>query len=159
MWRPSIVALWLLIVAVALGCGEVSLPTADPTAANTHSLLPTSTSTPEPSPTPTLPSPTATPAPTATPTALPTPTSVPAPTAVPIPTETAVPSPTPVLIGERTGEPIRNDPFGADRNCGDFDTWDESQNFYEASSGPEADRHGLDLDRDDIACESLPGGP
>ena len=51
------------------------------------------------------------------------------------------------------------DPEGPDRNCSDFDTWAEAQAFYEAAGGPESDPHGLDRDRNGIACESLPGAP
>ena len=42
---------------------------------------------------------------------------------------------------------------GGDRNCSDFGSWREAQAFYEAA-GP-GDPHGLDRDRDGIACESL----
>ncbi|MGX9856197.1 YHYH domain-containing protein [Limimaricola variabilis] len=42
---------------------------------------------------------------------------------------------------------------GEDRNCSDFSTHREAQQFYEAA-GP-GDPHGLDRDRDGIACESL----
>ena len=48
------------------------------------------------------------------------------------------------------------DPFGEDRNCGDFDNQRDAQEFYEAAGGPETDRHRLDGDRDGVACESLP---
>ncbi len=41
----------------------------------------------------------------------------------------------------------------ADRDCGDFSTWEEAQAFYEAA-GP-GDPHRLDGDRDGIACEGL----
>jgi len=62
-------------------------------------------------------------------------------------------------FGSRTGEPLRYDPKGPDRNCGDFGTWAEAQDFYEAAGGPETDRHRLDRGRNGIACESLPGAP
>ena len=40
-----------------------------------------------------------------------------------------------------------------DRNCSDFSSWREAQNFYEkAGSG---DPHRLDADNDGIACEAL----
>jgi len=48
------------------------------------------------------------------------------------------------------------DPFGDDRNCGDFDTQDEAQSFFEAAGGPESDPHRLDGDGNGVACESLP---
>ena len=41
----------------------------------------------------------------------------------------------------------------ADRNCADFGTWKEAQDFFEAS-GP-GDPHRLDGDNDGIACEAL----
>ncbi len=40
-----------------------------------------------------------------------------------------------------------------DMDCSDFTSWREAQDFYERS-GP-GDPHGLDRDRDGIACESL----
>ena len=48
------------------------------------------------------------------------------------------------------------DPFGPDRDCGDFATHQEAQAFYEAAGGPADDRHRLDGDGDGVACESLP---
>jgi hypothetical protein len=58
-----------------------------------------------------------------------------------------------------SADEISYDPFGPDRNCGDFDSWQEAQDFYESAGGPSNDRHRLDGDRDGIACESLPGAP
>lgn len=40
-----------------------------------------------------------------------------------------------------------------DMDCSDFRSWREAQDFYE-SNGP-GDPHGLDRDRDGIACEAL----
>ena len=48
------------------------------------------------------------------------------------------------------------DPFGPDRNCGDFATQQQAQAFYEAAGGPESDPHRLDGDKNGVACESLP---
>ena len=48
------------------------------------------------------------------------------------------------------GQISRNMP---DRDCGDFRTWREAQNFFEAA-GPN-DPHRLDGDRDGVACEAL----
>lgn len=62
-------------------------------------------------------------------------------------------------IGARTGVPVLYDPFGPDRNCGDFATWAQAQDFVEAAGGPASDPHGLDGDHDGIACVSLPGAP
>ena len=46
-----------------------------------------------------------------------------------------------------------------DRNCSDFDTWQEAQNFFLSAGGPDSDSHGLDGDGDGIACEALPDTP
>lgn len=49
------------------------------------------------------------------------------------------------------------DPFGPDKDCGDFSTHDEAQAFFIAAGGPEKDPHRLDgSDNDGLACESLP---
>ncbi|MDA1229096.1 MAG: HNH endonuclease family protein [Chloroflexi bacterium] len=52
---------------------------------------------------------------------------------------------------------LKFDPNGPDRNCGDFDTWQEAQDFFKAAGGPITDRHRLDSDKDGTVCESLPG--
>jgi micrococcal nuclease len=54
--------------------------------------------------------------------------------------------------------PVSNlpyDPYGRDRDCGDFRSWDEAQAFFKATGGPSSDTHRLDGDNDGIACESL----
>jgi micrococcal nuclease len=51
---------------------------------------------------------------------------------------------------------MRFDPFGPDRDCGDFRTHAEAQAFFIAAGGPKTDRHRLDGDHDGIACETLP---
>jgi len=51
------------------------------------------------------------------------------------------------------------DPFGDDRNCGEFVDWQQAQDFYLAAGGPDTDPHRLDGDSDGIACESLTGAP
>ena len=66
-------------------------------------------------------------------------------------------TPTPTVVSIPSG--LKYDPFGPDRDCGDFATWQEAQAFYEAAGGPAKDPHRLDGDRDGIACESLPGSP
>jgi len=43
----------------------------------------------------------------------------------------------------------------ADKDCSDFSTWRQAQNFYKRHGGPRYDPHRLDADRDGIACESL----
>ena len=42
-----------------------------------------------------------------------------------------------------------------DKDCSDFSTWRQAQNFYIKHGGPKRDPHHLDADRDGIACESL----
>jgi hypothetical protein len=49
-------------------------------------------------------------------------------------------------------------PF-VDRDCGDFRTWREAQDFFLANGGPSSDPHRLDADNDGIACENLSGAP
>ncbi|MCH7685184.1 MAG: excalibur calcium-binding domain-containing protein [Planctomycetes bacterium] len=73
-------------------------------------------------------------------------------------TPPAVPTAT-VFSEPRIGGTPISDPSGPDRDCGDFDTWAQAQDFYEAAGGPDEDRHRLDGDRDGIACESPPGAP
>lgn len=65
------------------------------------------------------------------------------------------PSAVPTQAPSTSGYSGPYDPFGPDRDCGDFSTWSEAQAFYEAAGGPGSDRHDLDRDRDGIACESL----
>lgn len=48
---------------------------------------------------------------------------------------------------------------GGDRDCSDFATWQEAQDFFISQGGPARDPHRLDSDRDGIACESLQGAP
>ena len=68
------------------------------------------------------------------------------PTATPWPTRTlATPS-----------ADLRYDPYGPDRDCPDFFTQREAQDFYLAAGGPTRDPHRLDRDRDGFACEALP---
>lgn len=43
------------------------------------------------------------------------------------------------------------------KNCSDFDTWKQAQDYYEAHGGPEQDPSDLDRDHDGLACEGLPG--
>ena len=48
------------------------------------------------------------------------------------------------------------DPFGPDRDCGDFNgNHAAAQAFFEAGVGPESDPHDLIRDTDGIACDSL----
>ncbi len=50
---------------------------------------------------------------------------------------------------------LQYDPFGPDKNCGDFSSWENAQSFFEVAGGPEKDPHRLDGDGDGIACGSL----
>jgi micrococcal nuclease len=83
---------------------------------------------------------------------LPTPTNPPVPTTGPPapqssqPTASANPAP--------GGLPY--DPNGPDRDCPDFATQEEAQQFFLAAGGPDSDPHRLDGDHDGIACETLP---
>lgn len=45
--------------------------------------------------------------------------------------------------------------IAADKDCSDFSTWRQAQNFYKRHGGPKRDPHHLDADHDGIACESL----
>ncbi|MFG6179654.1 excalibur calcium-binding domain-containing protein, partial [Halomonas sp. THAF12] len=47
------------------------------------------------------------------------------------------------------------DPYGEDKNCGDFSTQEDAQAFFEAAGGPEQDPHRLDGDGNGFACENL----
>src|SRR5687768_13885008 len=68
-------------------------------------------------------------------------------------------------VSSQAAPPLRYDPAGPDRDCRDFETWEEAQAFYLAAGGPatrdtrDRDPHRLDTDFDGIACESLPGSP
>ncbi len=50
---------------------------------------------------------------------------------------------------------IGYDPFGPDRDCGDFSTWNQANDFFVAAGGPQNDPHRLDGDSDGVPCESL----
>ena len=77
------------------------------------------------------------------------------PSATPIPTP--VPAATPTPTPRPTVPPgLRYDPFGPDRDCGDFDTYREALDFYLAAGGPASDPHNLDSDGDGEPCSSLP---
>ena len=47
------------------------------------------------------------------------------------------------------------DPSGPDRDCGDFATWREANDFFVAAGGPQLDPHKLDGDSDGVPCEAL----
>ena len=86
----------------------------------------------------------------------------PVPTAAVGPQTVTPPSPVPTApASPQTATPtdLRYDPFGPDRNCGDFDNYEEALAFFRAAGGPEADPHRLDSNGDGQPCETLPGGP
>ncbi len=47
------------------------------------------------------------------------------------------------------------DPTGPDRDCGDFATWKQANDFFIAAGGPNSDPHRLDGDHDGVPCQSL----
>ncbi|MES2135322.1 MAG: excalibur calcium-binding domain-containing protein [Patescibacteria group bacterium] len=44
----------------------------------------------------------------------------------------------------------------ADKDCKDFSTQSQAQEFFEKNGGPDSDPHNLDRDGDGRVCESLP---
>ena len=64
--------------------------------------------------------------------------------------EPAQPEPSATPAGDAAGF--------ADRDCNDFGTWQEAQDFFIAEGGPGADPHGLDRDGNGVACQSFSGG-
>lgn len=46
-----------------------------------------------------------------------------------------------------------------DRDCSDFQTWQEANQFFIQAGGPTSDPHRLDGNSNGIPCESLPGAP
>lgn len=43
----------------------------------------------------------------------------------------------------------------ADKDCSDFNSWQQAQHYYKKHGGPRYDPDRLDADRDGIACEDL----
>jgi len=154
-------ALVCMAVGLAVACGgnadESTLPSITP---STGRIAPAPDRTP---PTPKL-TQTRTPTPTTksmdrltvTPTPAETQTPAESPTIPPSPTESPTPARAPTAASPPTPPALRYDPFGPDRNCGDFRTQREAQAFYEAAGGPARDSHKLDRDNDGVACQSLP---
>ncbi|MFC7321063.1 thermonuclease family protein [Halobacillus campisalis] len=56
---------------------------------------------------------------------------------------------------EPSNDGLLYDPFGPDRDCGDFPDHASAQAFFEAAGGPANDPHDLNRDTDGIACDSL----
>lgn len=54
---------------------------------------------------------------------------------------------------EEVATDLEYDPYGADRDCGDFSTPQAAQDFYLAAGGPMDDPHDLDRDNDGNACD------
>lgn len=59
---------------------------------------------------------------------------------------------------ERSDDPTTERSYAdyGDRDCSDFDTQEEAQEFFESEGGPDEDYHNLDRDGDGVACETLP---
>lgn len=57
----------------------------------------------------------------------------------------------------RTDNPTETRSFEqyGDRDCGDFSSQQEAQEFFEEEGGPATDYHNLDRDGDGVVCESL----
>ena len=102
------------------------------------------------------------------PTTTPTPSPTPKPTAKPTPLPTkkliiVYPTNTPIPVQQQTiNEQIseqRSDTrtyTGGDKDCPDFATHAEAQNFFIENGGPANDPHRLDGDNDGVTCETLP---
>lgn len=60
----------------------------------------------------------------------------------------------------RTDDPTETRAFlesgEEDKDCADFSTQDEAQEFFESEGGPSSDSHNLDRDGDGVVCETLP---
>ena len=52
--------------------------------------------------------------------------------------------------------PNSNKTIEGDKDCSDFKTQRQAQEFFIANGGPQSDPHKLDQDKDGVACESLP---
>jgi len=82
----------------------------------------------------------------------------PAPKPAPKPTPAPAPTPTPKPIPKPAPAPKPANP-GDTKNCSDFSTWREAQNWYEKYFPYYGDVAKLDGNNDGIACESRPGAP
>lgn len=75
--------------------------------------------------------------------------STPTDTSTPTETETETTATT-----TKTPSPTSTSTSESDRDCGDFDSQQEAQEFFEANGGPEEDPHRLDGDGNGQACDS-----
>jgi micrococcal nuclease len=57
--------------------------------------------------------------------------------------------------GDEGSDDLLYDPSGPDRDCGDFSTWKQANDFFKAAGGPNSDPHRLDGDNDGVPCEAL----
>lgn len=62
-------------------------------------------------------------------------------------------APTEEYVEEEVTTDLEYDPYGADRDCGDFSSAQAAQDFYLAAGGPMDDPHDLDRDNDGNACD------
>ncbi len=75
------------------------------------------------------------------------------------PSTSTLTTPAPSTAAEPESVPSSSlpyDPYGPDKDCGDFSSQAEAQAFFEAAGGPASDPHRLDSDSDGQVCESLP---
>ncbi len=73
------------------------------------------------------------------------------------PSTPTVSSPAPSTVAEpesTSSASLAYDPYGSDRDCGDFSSQAQAQVFFEAAGA--GDPHRLDSDNDGRVCESLP---
>ena len=84
-------------------------------------------------------------------------TTTPALPTPPLATSTPPVATASVLAGATAA--IGFDPFGPDKNCGEFEDWASANAFFIAAGGPGDDPHGLNGNDDGVPCQSLPGAP
>jgi beta-lactamase superfamily II metal-dependent hydrolase len=72
---------------------------------------------------------------------------------------TPEPAPVPVPVPQPAPGPSQPADPGDTKNCGDFDTWRQAQDWFESYYPYYGDVAGLDGNNDMVACEGLPGAP
>jgi len=77
----------------------------------------------------------------------------PPPPPAPQPAPQPAPAPAPAPSPSKPANP------GNTKNCSDFSTWRQAQDWFEFYYPHYGDVAQLDADNDLIACESLPGAP